>query len=204
MKKIVIAILVLIYFLHGSLAVANNLGVTGTVYPIAETDFLQWVQTQLQEKTQNGEFMRWQAAQAKSLQHYADRPTPVTGLTPAQQTRSWLYDPTLTLTQEAGEAPLPVGTHINPLDRVTWTKTLLFYDADDAAQVAWAIQMEQQLKGQIIFVLTQGSVVEQTQEFKKPVYFDQGGQLVQRFGITYIPAYITQAGKQLRITEVKL
>lgn len=204
MKKIVLALLTLMYLLPLPLAIAKNVGVIGPVYPIAETDFLQWVQTRLQEKTQSGELAHWQAMQAQTLQQYADRPTPVTGLTPAQQTRSWLYDPTLTLTQEAGEAPLPVGTHINPLDRVTWTKTLLFYDADDAAQVAWAIQMEQQLKGQIIFVLTQGSVVEQTQEFKKPVYFDQGGQLVQRFGITYIPAYITQAGKQLRITEVKL
>lgn len=204
MKKIVIAILVLLYFLHVSLAVANNVGVIGTVYPIAETDFLQWVQTRLQEKNQSGELAHWQAMQAQTLQQYADRPTPVTGLTPALQTKSWLYDPTLTLTQEAGEAPLPAGTHINPLGHVTWTKTLLFYDADDAAQVAWAMQLEQQLKGQAIFVLTQGSVVEQTQKFKKPVYFDQGGQLVQRFGITHIPAYITQAGKQLRITEVKL
>ena len=56
----------------------------------------------------------------------------------------------------------------------------------------------------MLLILTQGSISEQTKAHNQRVYFDQGGQLVQRFGITHIPARITQVGEKLRITEVKL
>ena len=208
MKKIILPLFVLSCLLPISLSLAKNLGAIGTVYPISEADFLEWIKARMQEKIQNGEFARWQQEQIQAIKYSVDRPEPVAGLTPTQQTRSWLYNPTLTLTHDLldvkGQLRLPAGTHLNPLDSVTWTKTLLFYDGDDPAQVSWAKAMNLQLKGQVLLILTQGSVSEQAEIMKQRVYFDQGGQLVQRFGITHIPASVSQEGKQLRVQEVKL
>lgn len=194
MKKIFISFLMIMLVLQTSLTSAKNLGVIGPTYPLAETDFLQWIKSRLQEKIQNGEFANWQMEQIQAIKNSADRPEAVAGLTPTPQTRSWLYDPTLTLTHKL----------LNPLDHVAWTKTLLFYDGDDPEQVAWAKKMNQQLKGQTLLILTKGSVSEQTQLFKQRIYFDQGGKLVSRFNINHVPATVSQEGKQLRVTEVKL
>lgn len=208
MRQIKISLLLLIYLLYVPLVMAKNLGVIGHVYPIIEIDFLQWIQTRIQEKINNGELTQWQIAQTASMHAYTDRPTPVTGLTPVQKNKSWLYDPTLTLTQDIfdaqGNTKLSAGTCLNPLNYITWTKILLFYNGDDTAQVNWVMQMDQQLKGQVMFILTQGSISEQTTKLNKRVYFDQGGQLVQRFGIQHLPASVMQEQKQLRITEIKL
>lgn len=208
MRQIKATLLVLIYLLYVPQITAKNLGVIGHAYPIAEMNFLEWIQTRLQEKINNGELAQWQTAQNTSMHAYADRPTPVAGLTPAQQHKSWLYDPTLTLMHDVydaeGNIKLSAGTRLNPLDHVTWTNTLLFYDGDDAAQVNWVMQINQQLKGHVMLILTQGSISEQTTKLKKRVYFDQGGQLVQRFGITHLPASVMQDEKQLRITEIKI
>jgi len=51
--------------------------------------------------------------------------------------------------------------------------------------------------------LTQGSLSDQRQQLKQPMYFDQGGQLVHRFGMAHMPAVVFQDGKQLRVTEIK-
>lgn len=188
-------------------AMAKDVGVIGTVYPIGEEDFLQLIHDRLQQKQASGELARWQSDQAQAILHQADRPPPVAGLKPTLQTKSWLYDPTLVLSRDItdgqGNVRLPAGTHINPLDKVIWKKTLLFYNADNADQVAWAVKQSETFQGQVTLVLTQGSVASQTKLFGKPVYFDQGGQLVQRFGIQNMPATVMQAGRQLRVTEVK-
>jgi conjugal transfer pilus assembly protein TraW len=215
----IIFLLGLVY-LYPAIGIAKNMGVIGTVYPIAEMGFIEWMQAHIQEKAQSGEMARWQAEQAKSIQTYADRPTPVEGLTPTLVTRSWLYDPTLTLQHDLkdqeGNIRLPAGSRINPLDHVTWTHTLLFYDGDNADQVAWAKTQAVQLKGQIMLILVRGSISQQTEEVEKmseiekikktvkPVYFDQGGLLVKKFGIQHIPASVYQEERKLKITEIKL
>ena len=38
--------------------------------------------------------------------------------------------------------------------------------------------------------------------WKRPVYFDQHGQLVERLGIRHLPALVSQDGKRLRIDEI--
>jgi conjugal transfer pilus assembly protein TraW len=37
-----------------------------------------------------------------------------------------------------------------------------------------------------------------------PVYFDQQGSLIRRFGIRQVPALVSQEGLRLRIDEVAL
>ena len=208
MNKIAFLLLMLVSLLQANIIAAKDLGAVGTVYPIIETDFLKAIQQRLQEKIQHGEWKRWAQNQIQAIRIAADRPLPVVGLTPAQETRSWLMDPSWSIKQDGldtdGPIALPTDLRFNPLAQVIWTKTLLFYNGDDPQQVAWVKQRNQQLQGQVLLILTQGSIAEQTQQLKQRIYFDQGGQLVQRFGITQMPASVEQEGKQLRVTEVNL
>lgn len=168
-------------------------------YPIAEPDLLQVIQATLKEKTDNGELARWQEQQFETAKNTIDRPEPVNGLTPAITTRSWLFNPSITLPNQS-----TAGKQFNPLDKVTWTDTLIFYDGDNPEQVAWAVQLDQELKGKDKLILINGSVNEQMQKFQKRIYFDQGGRLIQKFNIQHTPATVNQEGKFLRITEIKL
>ncbi len=207
MKRFLLAVIFIWCGLDATLVSAKNLGTVGVVYSIAETDFLQWIQARLQQKMQSGEWQRWQQARTQNVLQLADRPQPVSELTPAQENKSWLYDPTITLQHDIfdaqGRVQFPAGTRFNPLERVTWTKALLFYNGDDPKQVAWVKKTAEHYHGKVLFILTQGSLSDQRQQLKQPVYFDQSGQLVHRFGMAHMPAVVFQDGKQLRVTEIK-
>ncbi|KXS30377.1 MAG: Type-F conjugative transfer system protein TraW, partial [Candidatus Gallionella acididurans] len=40
-------------------------------------------------------------------------------------------------------------------------------------------------------------------KWKIQVFYDQGGTLTRRFGITHVPAIVRQEGKRLRIDELR-
>lgn len=188
---------------------AEDLGVIGTVYPIAETDFIQQIQKTIQQKTINGDLARWRSEQVEAFQAAMDRPTPVEGLSSALRTRTWLWDPSIILPTDVRDANghllLAAGSHFNPLTQIHTFTPLLFFDGDNPDQVAWAVSLNQQLHGQDHLILINGSLRKTASAFPNhPLYFDQNGRLVQRLGITHIPATVSRAGQRLAITEVAL
>ena len=189
-------------------AAAKHYDTGAPTYPIAEQDARQTIQTILQEKAANGELARWQLQQIAAAQAAADRPTPVPNVTRALENKSWLFNPAIiasdTIRDTKGNILATVGAPWNPLDVVTWTTTLIFYDGDDAEQVKWVQQIDQQCQGKDKLILVNGSVNTQSEQFKKRVFFDQGGRLTQKFNIQHVPATVRQEGKLLRITEIKI
>ena len=63
------------------------------------------------------------------------RPTPVAGMVAATESRTWEYDPTITLESDIRDAKgnliAVAGQRINPLDKITMSEKLLFIDGDD-------------------------------------------------------------------------
>ena len=53
-------------------------------------------------------------------------------------------------------------------------------------------------------VLTGGSYLDLMKRWNKPVFYDQDGTLVRKFGIAAVPAIVSQEGQRLRIDEVPL
>ena len=53
-------------------------------------------------------------------------------------------------------------------------------------------------------ILTRGSPVELIEAWGTWVYFDQGGYLVERFGIEALPAIVSQDGARLRVEEIAI
>lgn len=191
-----------------SFAQAGVVGTYGDVYSIDEQDFLEFIQQRLKTMQASGKITELQNSIQVRSQQQAERPLPVTGITRAQAPKSWFFDPSITLPHDFSDANGRIfakqGAAFNPLSQVQLSKALLFYDADDKAQVKWAKTMDEKLQGKVKLILVKGSVVQEAKRFEKAVYFDQEGRLTTRFNIQHTPAMVTQEGLQLRIQEVKL
>lgn len=185
---------------------AKDLGAVGPVYPIAEKDMVDAIKDRLREKEASGELARLQAeAQRRVLASVAE-PKPVPGLHRAQVARSWHFDPSVRFDQavldDKGRVIIPAGTVANPLDVVSVRSTWFLFDGRDPKQVALARAELQSAKGLVKPILVGGSPLPLSNEWKRPVYFDQGGRTVQRLGLTAVPARVTQDGRYLLIQEI--
>lgn len=185
---------------------ADDLGVVGPTYPIAEQDLLQVIQSRLREKEKSGELAKLQQAAVKRSVSSIEQPKPVPGLTKAVKARTWYYDPSIVAqrnyTDAAGTVIVPAGTRVNPLDYVAMSKHLLFFDGRDRGQVKRAEELIRHYQGRIKPILTGGSYVELMRQWKAQVYYDQSGALVHKFGIERVPALVSQEGRRLRVDEI--
>jgi conjugal transfer pilus assembly protein TraW len=105
---------------------------------------------------------------------------------------------------EKGTVLYPAGTRINPLDYERMTQTLLFFDGRDKKQVAFARRFMAESKMRVKPILVGGEPMKLMREWKREVFFDQGGALSRRFSITQAPAVVSQERRQLRVDEVRL
>ena len=122
---------------------------------------------------------------------------------PASATRSWRFDPTITvernIADDKGRVIIAAGTRVNPLDTVPLRAPLVFLDGDDPAQLAWAARRFAATRAKLILV--RGAPLELMKARQRRFYFDQGGSLVKHFGIRAVPATVEQQGRVLLITE---
>ena len=187
---------------------AADLGTLGPTYDIAEPHLLNFIEQRLRDKERSGELERLvQQAQARGVES-VQRPAPVAGLRTTQSARTFYVDPSFTLERNIvdgqGRLRFPAGARKNPLEVVSLSKRLLFFDARDGRQVAQARELIERYDGKVKPVLTGGSYLELMKAWRVPVYYDQQGTLVRRFGIGQVPALVSQEGLRLRIDEVVL
>ena len=187
---------------------ATVIGTFGDTYPIAEADFLTVIQAGLKKRQQSGDMTRLQQAFAKRAEQHSKRPVPVADLSPALTSSSRRFDPSITVPEDVRDATGHIlvhqGARVNPLATVSLRQALLFYDADDAKQTAWATRTAQQHNGKVKFIIVNGAIDVEARRVQQPVFFDQQGRLSTRFGLRHVPTMITQEGLYLRIQEVKL
>ena len=98
---------------------------------------------------------------------------------------------------------MPVGTTKNPLEVVSLSKHLLFFDGSDSEQVRHARALIDRYGGNVKPILVAGSYLDLMKTWQLSVYFDQQGALTTKCGITQIPAMVSQEGLRLRIDEIK-
>lgn len=187
---------------------ALDAGVIGPTYEIAEPHLLKFIEQRLRQKEASGELRRLQEEARNRGIDAVRSPTPVAGLATTQARRSFYYDPTYTLGRNVqdgqGRLMFAAGTRANPLDIVSLSKRLLFFDARDPQQVAQARRLIAQYDGRVKPILTGGSYLDLMQAWQLPVYYDQLGTLTKRLGIRQVPALVSQEGKRLRIDELEV
>ena len=188
------------------LANAENLGTIGPTYPIVEKNLLEMIMARLRAKEASGELKRLQEQVRERATAAVNNPRPVAGLRRAEAARTFYFDPSFTLqtnvVDEKGAVLFPAGTRKNPLDVVSLSRQLLFFDARDALQVGRARELIERYQGQVKPILVGGSYLDLMKRWNRPVFYDQDGTLVRRFGITAVPAIVSQEGQRLRIDEV--
>ena len=185
-------------------ALAKDYGTHGVLFPIEEEDPLQLIQQKLKMMEKNGELERHNHSLQKKGKAAVERPKPVAGITKALKSHTFYYDPTYVvqndLMDHQGRVFIKKGTKVNPLETVSLSHTLLFFDGDDEEQKNFAKEKLQQ--GPLKLILTKGAPLALSEELKSLVYFDQGGVLIKKLGIKHVPALVTQEELRLRIEEI--
>ena len=185
---------------------AMDLGVIGPTYEISEPHLLQMIEQRLREKERSGELGRLEAEARERGIATVKNPPPVAGLRATEAVRTFYFDPSFTLDRNVlgpqGELLFAAGTRKNPLEVVSLSRHLLFFDARDPRQVGRARQLITLYQGRVKPILVGGSYLDLMQSWHVPVYYDQQGLLTRRLGITQVPALVSQDGLRLRIDEL--
>ncbi|MBB3221712.1 type-F conjugative transfer system protein TraW [Pseudoduganella umbonata] len=169
---------------------------------------LAWIERRLAAQQASGALAAKVDAAVSRAKTTLENPAPVAGITRAKTSRTAYFDPTYTaprtIASPAGTILIAAGMKINPLTTVSLSRPLIFFDARDRDQVAFAQRYLDSREGLARPVLVGGSYVDLMHRWRIPVYFDQQGALVKRLGIRHVPAIVAQDGLRLRIDEIAL
>lgn len=190
-------------------ATAKDLRTWGDLYPIHEPDLLNTIHQRLNEMQESGELAEKQQEYKEEMIRNSLRPVPVPGLAIAQKNRTWMVDPTFIVARDISDQNGRVFAHrgqrVNPLDVVPFAQTLYFIDADDKRQLAW--MKAQKPKTELYkIILVKGNIRDATEALNTRIYFDQQGQMTDRFSLKAVPARVTAAsdGKRLQVDEIAM
>ncbi len=204
MKKTLLVLL----FLFSSEVMAKDFGVLGTIYEIRERDFLLEIQEKLEAAKKDGRLDKFQNTVKDNMMKSIERPKELSQITKAHNSRSWLFDPSISLDHDLrdqnGRVFYLANTKVNPLEKISLSKTLIFIDGDDEEQVKFALQKNKERGHKTRIILVKGPIIKLMKKHKIRFYFDQNSKLTNKFQIKYVPATVEQEGKNLKISEVAL
>ena len=195
-------------FLLAANVLAEDLGTIGPTYEIAERDLIEVIHDKFRRMDSTGELLRLQEDYKRQVVATIEQPKPVPGIVAAEIARTFYLDPTWTLDRnvidEKGKVLFAAGTRVNPFDFDRLSKTLLFFDGRSKTQLAFAKRFIADSKLPVKPILIAGAPLKLMREWKREVFYDQGGALSKRLAITQSPAVVTQDGKRLRVDEIRL
>lgn len=179
----------------------------GPTYPITEPDMLEEIHKKLKSMERSGKLNELQRRAVERSKHSIESPSPVENLQRTTRPRTFYFDPTWRVPQDIitpeGKVIASAGDAVNPLDYVSMSNHLVFFDGRDTDQVKKAADLVSHYEGRVKAIMVAGEPLKLTRKWKRQIYFDQGGMLVRRFGITQVPALVSQESKRLRIDELK-
>jgi len=210
-----IAILVIVALAYPALEVfAVDLGKIGKSFRIEEEPFVEMMKRKLAEVDMEAERKKMESVAREKIEN----PTPVDGLVAATSDRTFYFDPTYVLDEDAvlpcGKILHKAGARVNPLEYMSLNRRIFFIDGRDQAQLSWLMeQLDNPLSDQKVpiedrIILVGGSVFKVQDELAKAekdkVFFDQHGELTSKFAIKHTPAIAQQDGLKIRIDEINL
>lgn len=180
-------------------AKAKDFGVQGHIFEIIEQDFFEVINAKLEAADWN----KFNQKIQNKTKDYIENPTKVTGIKRAKEAKEYFYDPTYTLTQDirdhTGKLIHRQGTKVNPLEFTSLRDALLFIDGDDKNQIEFALEQYKQNQEKLKIILVKGFPLKLQRQEKIWIYFDQGGILTSKLGISEVPALVTQEDLKLKI-----
>ena len=206
-------------------AFAKDFGTQGATFAIKEEGFLKLIQRRLASI----DIATHQQKMSDIATKTVEEPKVVANITKASKTTTHYFDPSYVLDHDvvlpSGKLLYVAGTKVNPLDHISWSGKMIFIDARDLPQVRWLrkhhlkqmlkheddninkdLQLTVEIKDQDDdkIILVGGKPLQLAGEIKHQVYFDQFGELSNRFSIAHVPAIVEQEDKQLKITQINI
>jgi len=182
----------------------KDYGAMGKTFEILEEDLIEVIENKLKRMAEEGNLEAYQKQITQKVVANIKRPKAIEGIHHTTKTRSFTYDPSVIipydLKDHKGQIFHGKGTRVNPLDYKSLTKPLLFIDGDDQEHINWAMTQD----SQALVILVNGLPFELTEKLNRSVYFDQEGTLTKRFGVSQVPARVTQKKKYLLVEEINL
>lgn len=180
---------------------AKNLGTTGELWPVKELSLLKLMESKAAGLNTNEMARQWQGR----ARDYADRPESL-HLKRGSHSKVHRYMPIASVRDKVtdinGNIIVPRSASVNVLTLLPdYQPELVFFNADDKAELLWAVQMSKKFTSNARFILTGGSVSMAEKVLNGPVYFDQKGVICKKFGITQMPAIVTRDRMALVIRE---
>ena len=207
-RCVTLVAVVLSFGVVASGSLAEDLGTVGETYAIAEPHLLSYIEQTLREKERSGELATLEEQAKSRVIESIRNPKPLAGIKPTKMARTFYFDPSIkveqNITDDKGNIIVPAGTTKNPLEVVSLSKHLLFFDGSDPQQVRHARALIDYYGGKVKPILVAGSYLDLMKAWQLSVYFDQQGVLTRKFGITQVPALVSQEGLRLRIDELRL
>lgn len=203
---------------------SQHLGVYGHTFAIGETNLIDLIQHRLKAMEKTGELAAWQKSVVTQVKKSMVAP-PGVKLNTTTQPEVFYYTPSFTLGRDIvdhlGRLIYPKGLTVNALDNSTYPKVLqgfnpipgfyhmqlIFINGKDEDQLQWVASKLKQLNqnnNHYKVVLTDGNLVYANKSLQINTRFDQGGFLIQQFGIKAVPSIvdIDPKAKRLKITEI--
>ena len=182
---------------------AKNLGHYGQVFPVIEEDIRQVIMKRLNAMQDNGELLRHQRDIEQRVAEHIIRPKPLT-LTPTNTPKTFRIDPTVLVSHDVWTPNLTqvakAGTRINPFQHIKFSKTLFFFNADDAKQIAWVKKHYSDYE-HVKFILTGGDIRQAAELFGR-IYFDVNGLITSQLHIRHVPSVVNQDGIFWKVREI--
>ncbi len=200
-----IALFSIILMFNTANSMAADFGQKGPVYPVKETNLLDYIYERLNFLYKKDHL---QELQQQYIQHVEQSVTNPKGqnLPKALTNSTRVFDPSLVLpkdiTNEKGYLIAKTGTKINPLDYIKLSKQLIFINANREDEVSYAKKLYADTTSKIILV--NGNIKNANAKLGMPLYFDQESNLIKRFLLTHTPSLIYQENDKLIIREVAL
>ena len=192
-----------------------DLGVHGVVYEVVEPDIRGVIVEQLQQV----DVTAIQKEMLDSTKKYFDT-MPAVNIPRATTTKTRWWDPSVVIADDIKypakdargefywEVAVAKGTVVNPLDSITMRERLLYFNANDKQQVAFAKAALQRYPD-IVPIITAGNPDKLGKAWSRPVYFITPLEQ-SRYQLTGLPTFLTPTkpegpyARRLAITTINL
>jgi len=176
-----------------ALVSAKNCGTFGQTYPVIEQNFLMFVKEKLTDWMHSDQYQQLKNRQVNTVKkhlHIVNH-----RFTPTNVSRVYFIDPTQTINHQP----------INPFDRITYRKRLVFVDTDDKAQLAWLKQFLTKWENNTVIIVG-GSVGKTQKTLGQRIFADQTGEFADYFHLTHAPVIAKEnfEKKQWQVEEIKI
>ncbi len=181
-------------------AEGKDLGTYGAVYPITESDALYELKAKAARVDWSKMFSRDRVA--GKIRGY--RPKDLRKLPAALHDRAFLVDMTYTLDRDIPDGKGGIlyqkGYTFNPLDYISFNRTLVIIDGSDRRQVEWFQRSPWRKDMNAMLLLSGGSWSKIGERLKRPVFYADR-LMVTRLKLQAVPSVAVRTGRFMEVRE---